>query len=95
MSKALAPLLAGLLLLAACASLGLRQDCLERKQKADRVASLAQELQAGLTAQEVRTLVGEPDEIIAARGLGDFEPGNIIWVCPPRSPRCLSWTGGC
>jgi hypothetical protein len=73
MKKALVPLLVGLLLLSSCASSGLRQDCRKRKQKVERVASLAPELRVGLTAQEVRALVGEPDEIISARGLGDLE----------------------
>jgi hypothetical protein len=68
-------LLAGImLLLAACAGPTLRRDCQERKAKADRVAALAgTELEEGLTAGEVRALVGEPDEIIQARGLGGLE----------------------
>jgi hypothetical protein len=62
------------LLAAACASPGFRRDCQERKSKAERVAALAAtELRVGLTAQDARAIVGEPDEIIAARGLGDLE----------------------
>lgn len=76
MNKIIMLLLAGTLFWAACASPGLRQDCLERKQKAERVAaSAAAELQPGWKAQEVRALLGEPDEIVAAKGLGDFD----IW----------------
>jgi hypothetical protein len=67
--------LAGILmLLAACAGPNLRRDCQERQAKAERVAALAgTELKEGLTAGEVRALVGEPDEIIQARGLGGME----------------------
>jgi hypothetical protein len=74
MGKSIALLVLGSLLIAACASPGLQRDCLERKQKAERVASLAaSELRVGLTSLEVRALVGEPDEIITAGGPGGLE----------------------
>ena len=74
MRKSISLLVLGSLLFAACASPALHRDCLERKQKAERVASLAaSEMQVGLTTQEVRALVGEPDEIITARGPGGLE----------------------
>jgi len=61
-------------LTSACAGADLRRDCLERKRKADRVADQAgAELRVGLTGMEVRALVGEPNEIITARGLGNLE----------------------
>ena len=60
--------------MSACAGPDLRRDCLDRKQKADRVAIQAtSELRVGLTTQEVRTLVGEPDASITAGGLGGLE----------------------
>jgi hypothetical protein len=60
----------------ACAIPGLRQDCLARQQRAQRVATIAaQELKPGWTAQEVHSALGEPDEVVAARGLGEFD----IW----------------
>lgn len=63
-------------MLAGCASPALRSDCLKRQQRVQQVASLAaRELRAGETADEVRALLGNPDEIVAARGLGDFD----IW----------------
>jgi hypothetical protein len=74
MRKTVVLLVVGCLLAVACASPGLRRDCLERKNKADRAAALtASGLHVGLTAQEVRALMGEPDGIVAARGLGDLE----------------------
>jgi outer membrane protein assembly factor BamE (lipoprotein component of BamABCDE complex) len=76
MGRIMMLLAAGVLLWAACASPGLRKDCLERKQRVDHVAALAaSELQVGLTNMEVRALLGEPDEIVAAKGLGEFD----IW----------------
>jgi hypothetical protein len=69
-------LVGGSLLLSACASAALNRDCLERKARVERVAALADsKLQVGFTAQEVRTLLGEPDEIIGVRGTG----GLIAW----------------
>ena len=65
--------LAGVLFLSGCASPGLRSDCQKRQQQVERVASLAgQELRVGLTTQEVRALLGEPVEIVTAKGLGGF-----------------------
>jgi outer membrane protein assembly factor BamE (lipoprotein component of BamABCDE complex) len=68
MRKSIVLLMLGSLLTSACAGPGLRRDCLERKQQVDRGATLAgSELQVGLTTQQVRALVGEPVEILAAR----------------------------
>jgi outer membrane protein assembly factor BamE (lipoprotein component of BamABCDE complex) len=76
MKKLVVLLVAGMIGLAACASTGMRQDCLERKKRADRVAAIAaEELKPGWTAQEVRSALGEPDEIVTAKGVGDFD----IW----------------
>ena len=76
MKKLVVLLVAGIIWLAACASTGLRQDCLERKKRADRVAAIAaEELKPGWTAQEVRSALGEPDEIVTAKGVGEFD----IW----------------
>ncbi len=59
-----------------CASKSKRQDCLARKQRAERVAAIAaEELKRGWTAQEVRSALGEPDEIVTATGLNEFD----IW----------------
>jgi hypothetical protein len=67
--------LAGVLFLAGCASSTLTSDCLKREQRMDRVATLATKLQAGLSANEVRSLLGNPVEIVRAKGMGDFD----IW----------------
>jgi len=68
--------LTGMLLLASCAGPGLKSDCLKRQEQMERVASLAgSELRVGLTTQEVRALLGEPVEIVTAKGLGNFD----IW----------------
>lgn len=76
MKKLVLLLVAGMIGLAACASPGMRQDCLERKKRADRVAAIAaEELKPGWTAQEVRSALGEPDEIVTAKGVGEFD----IW----------------
>jgi hypothetical protein len=59
-----------------CASPELRQDCVARQQRAEQVAALAgSTLSVGLTANQVRALLGEPMEIVTAKGLGDFD----IW----------------
>ncbi|MGA8571823.1 MAG: hypothetical protein ACLP7A_11275 [Desulfobaccales bacterium] len=61
---------------AACASPGMVQDCTARKDRAIRVAAIAaEELKPGWTDQEVRSALGEPDEIVAAQGLNKFD----IW----------------
>jgi hypothetical protein len=74
MKKTLLLLLAGSLLLVACAGSAIRRDCLEKKQQVERTAALAAtELRLGLTAQEVRALLGEPNEIITVRGTGGLE----------------------
>jgi outer membrane protein assembly factor BamE (lipoprotein component of BamABCDE complex) len=60
--------------LVACASQALRQDCLARQAKVEHVAAVADaELRRGITANDVRALLGEPDEIIQAPKLGDLE----------------------
>jgi hypothetical protein len=52
------------------------QDCLARKNRAVQVAAIAaEELKPGWTAQEVRSALDEPDEIVATKGLGKFD----IW----------------
>jgi len=72
MKKTLLLLLAGSLLLVACA--GIRRDCLKKKQQVERAASLAAtDLRLGLTAQEVLALMGDPDEIVTVRGRGGLE----------------------
>jgi hypothetical protein len=63
------------LLLAACASPGVRQDCLHRKNLVEEVAGKSARLQQGLKTQEVRALLGEPNEIVAAKGVGKL----TIW----------------
>jgi outer membrane protein assembly factor BamE (lipoprotein component of BamABCDE complex) len=69
-------LVGGALLLSACASAALNQDCLKRKAKVEQVAALANsKLQVGFTAQEVRAALGEPDEIIGVKGSG----GLVAW----------------
>ena len=74
--RKLVVLLVGIIWLAACASQSMVQDCLARKQRAIQVAAIAaEELKPGWTAQEVRSALGEPDEIVAAKGLGEFD----IW----------------
>jgi hypothetical protein len=68
--------LAGVLFLTGCASSGLRSDCLTRELRMDRVATLASSsLQKGLSTNEVRSLLGNPVEIVKAKDVGDFE----IW----------------
>jgi hypothetical protein len=63
-------------LIMGCASSELRQDCVERQQRAEQVAALAgSTLSVGWTANQVRALLGEPMEIVTAKGLGDFD----IW----------------
>jgi outer membrane protein assembly factor BamE (lipoprotein component of BamABCDE complex) len=63
-------------LVCACASPALRQDCQARKAKVDHVAAIAPTaLNPGLTKDQVRALLGEPDEIVTAKGVGDFD----IW----------------
>jgi len=74
MRKMIVLSLAGMLLLAACASPALRRDCLARKEKVEHAAAIADaELRKGLSAQEVRAILGKPDEIISAPKLGDLE----------------------
>ncbi len=76
MMKMIVLSLAGMLLLAACASPALRQDCLARKEKVEHVAAIADaKLSKGLSTQQVRALLGEPDEIITGKNVGDFD----IW----------------
>jgi len=75
MKKILVLLCACILSLAACASPGLKRDCLERKSKAEQVAGQAARLFKGLSTMEVRALLGEPDEIVTAKGVGELE----IW----------------
>jgi outer membrane protein assembly factor BamE (lipoprotein component of BamABCDE complex) len=68
--------LAGVLLVAGCASSALTSDCLEREHQMDRVATLAaSSLQVGLSPNDVRSLLGNPVEIVGAKGMGDFD----IW----------------
>lgn len=68
--------LAGVLFLAGCASSALTSDCLAREHRMDRVATLASSsLQKGLSTNEVRSLLGNPVEIVRAKGMGDFD----IW----------------
>jgi outer membrane murein-binding lipoprotein Lpp len=67
--------LAGVLLVAGCASSALTRDCLEKEQRMDRVATLAADLQVGLSSNDVRSLLGNPVEIVRAKGMGDFD----IW----------------
>jgi hypothetical protein len=69
-------LLAWCCLVSACASPTLRKDCQERKARVDRVAAIAPEkLSPGLTKNQVRALLGEPDETVYGKGVGDFD----IW----------------
>lgn len=76
MKKLVVLLVAGILFLAACASQSMVQDCLARKNRAIQVAAIATEkLKPGLTAQEVRSALGEPEEIVTAKGLEKFD----IW----------------
>jgi hypothetical protein len=66
----------GILALASCASPALKQDCLARKARLDRVAALAgTELFRGMQANVVRSLLGEPVEIVTPSGVGPLE----IW----------------
>jgi hypothetical protein len=68
--------LVGMLFLTGCASPAFRSDCLARQQRMDRVSTLAgSKLQVGLTTDQARALLGDPVEIVKARGLGDFD----IW----------------
>lgn len=74
MKKTLLLLLAGSLLLVACAGSAIRRDCLEKKKQVERAAALAAtELRLGLTDQEVLALMGDPDEILTVRGRGGLE----------------------
>jgi hypothetical protein len=74
MKKPLLLLLAGSLLLVACAGSAIRRDCLEKKKQVERAAELATiKLRLGLTDQQVRALLGDPDEIITVRGTGGLE----------------------
>jgi hypothetical protein len=67
---------AGVLLLTGCASPALRSDCLARQQRLERVAAMAaSDLRVGQSAAEVRARLGEPVEIVTAKGLNDFD----IW----------------
>ena len=76
MKKIIVLLAAGIIWLAACASPSMLQDCLARKNRAVQVAAIAaEELKPGWTAQEVRGALGEPDEIVTAKGVGEFD----IW----------------
>ena len=76
MKKLVVLLVAGMIWLAACASPIMRQDCLARKNRAVQVAAIAaEELKPGWTAQEVRGALGKPDEIVTAKGVGEFD----IW----------------
>lgn len=75
--------------LTACASPGLRRDCLARKKKAEHVAAIADaELSKGLSTQQVRAILGEPDEIISAPKLGDLETWRYYVV-----PDCMAYLG--
>jgi hypothetical protein len=74
MKNPLLLLLAGSLLLAACAGSAMHRDCLEKQKQVERTAALAAiEMRLGLTDQEVRALLGEPNEIITVRGTGGLE----------------------
>ena len=76
MEKLVVLLVAGIIWSAACASPGMVQDCQARKNRAIKVAAVAaEELKPGWKAQEVRSALGEPDEIVTAKGLGEFD----IW----------------
>jgi hypothetical protein len=67
--------LAGVLFWVGCASSTLTSDCLKKEQRMERVASLAGGLQVGLSPNDVRTLLGNPVEIVRGKGMGDFD----IW----------------
>jgi hypothetical protein len=89
MGKIITLSLAGMLLVAACASPALRRDCLARKEKVEHVAAMAKtNLSKGLSTQQVRALLGEPDEIISAKKVGDFD----IWRYYVY-PDCLAQLG--
>jgi hypothetical protein len=76
MRRFIVVLVCGSLLLSACAGAAFNQDCLKRKANVEKVAALADsKLQVGFTVQDVRALLGEPDEIIGVRGSG----GLIAW----------------
>jgi hypothetical protein len=76
MKRCMVLLVGGALLLSACASAALNQDCLKRKARVEQVAALADtKLQVGFTEQDVRAVLGEPDEIVGVRGSG----GLIAW----------------
>jgi outer membrane protein assembly factor BamE (lipoprotein component of BamABCDE complex) len=86
--RKLVVLLVGIIWLAACASQSMVQDCLARKKRGIQVAAIAaEELKPGWTAQEVRSALGEPDEIVAAKGLGEFE----IWKYTLWKTARLTW----
>ena len=68
--------LAVLLLVSACASPALRRDCQARKEKVDHVAAKADaELRKDLSTQDVRAILGEPDEIVSSPEV----KGMAIW----------------
>jgi hypothetical protein len=74
--KKLVVLLVANIWLTACVSPGMVQDCRARRDRATQVAAIAAaDLKPGWTAQEVRAALGEPDEIVAAKGLSKFD----IW----------------
>ncbi len=76
MKRLAALLVATFVFTAGCAGAALQQDCLARKNRADRAAAAAAEqLKPGWTAAEVRSALGEPDEIVTARGEGQYD----IW----------------
>ncbi len=66
---------AGVLFLTGCAGPALRRDCLAREQRLERVAAMAGGLRVGQSTEEVRARLGEPVEIVSAKGLNDFD----IW----------------
>ncbi len=77
--------LAGVLFLTGCASSALRRECLESKQQMDQVAIRAGELQKDLTADEVRTYLGNPVEIVWGKGMGDFDVWKYYLVSDCRA----------
>lgn len=74
--KKLVVLLVANIWLTACASPSMVQDCQARRDRAYKVAAIAAaDLEPGWTAQEVRAALGEPEEIVAAKGLSKYD----IW----------------
>lgn len=56
----------------ACARL--REDCLQRKRTVDYVAAVADyQLRVGMSKEEVRRLLGEPEEVVIYSGRGSPE----------------------